>query len=257
MIYARFFLCALLIDLIGVSSSSPASAQGLDHAVRYFDEGNIRYREGDYRGAVTSYERAAEEGFVSGALFFNMGNAYYRLDETGQAIRYYEKAAEILPRTAELEHNLAIVRAETVDQFSRLPDPFWRPWWQAVVDRFGTTALFGIGMIFYLVATVVLARRIRSGQTPWRRRILAVSATLALVFLVAGFTASVEAQTAKRAVVLIDEVTLLDAPEGARSDVDIHEGLVLDVLDDRDGWMEVRLPNGATGWIRSHALGLI
>lgn len=248
---------SLLVSLLGLYTSSTSSAQSVDDAVRHFDEGNIRYQQGDFYGAVTNYGRAAEEGFVSGALFFNMGNAFYRLDETGQAVRYYEKAAGLLPRSAELDHNLRMVREQSIDQFSRLPEPFWKSWWQAVVERFGSTTLFGIGMIFYLSVAAVLALRIRRGQTPWRRRGLAVFASIAVVFLVAGFAASVQDQTSSRAVVLIDEVTLLETPEGARSDLEIHEGLVVNVLVNQDGWMEVRLPNGATGWVRSEALGLI
>lgn len=257
MTHPHYFARALLLLLIGVVIATSASAQALDQAIRHFDDGNIRYRQGDFRGALTSYDHAVAEGFVSGALFLNMGNAYYRLDETGQAVRYYEKAAEIMPRSAELDHNLVIVREQVIDQFSRLPDPFWKEWWQSVIRFFGPSALMAIGMIFYAAATVALAFRIRGGQTPWRRRLLALSTALALVFLVAGFTASVEDQSANRAVVLIDEVALLEGPEGARSGLDIHEGLVVDVLVIRNEWMEVRLPNGATGWVRSQALGLI
>lgn len=255
--YARPFILALLTSLIAVSSPTAASCQALERAVRHFDEGNLRYRQGEFRGALTSYEKAIDEGFVSGALYFNMGNAYFRLDEMGQAIRYFEKAAEIMPRSAELEHNLQLVRSQAVDQFSRLPDPFWKSGWRFVVGLFGPTGLFAVGLIFYFTAVVVLALRIRSGQTPWRRRILSVSVALAIVFVGAGFSASVEHQSASRAVVLIDEVTLLEAPEGARSDLNIHEGLVVDVVRSRDGWVEVRLPNGAKGWVRSEVLGLI
>ena len=257
MTHPHQFARRLLLLFFGAVISTSANAQALDQAIRYFDDGNIRYRQGDFRGALTSYDNAVAEGFVSGALFFNMANAYYRLDETGQAVRYYEKAAEIMPRSAELDHNLEIVREQVIDQFSRLPDPFWMVWWKAAVRFFSTSGLMAIGMIFYASATVALALRIRGGPTPWRRRLFASSSGLALVFLAAGFTASIEDQSANRAVVLIDEVSLLESPEGVRSGLDIHEGLVVSVVVVRDEWMEVRLPNGATGWVRSQALGLI
>lgn len=257
MSYSRTALTALLICGIGLLPSGMARGQSLEDAVRHFDEGNIRYEQGDFRGALDSYERAADAGFVSGALFFNMGNAYYRLDELGQAVRFYEKAAAIMPQSAELNHNLSIVREEAVDQFSRLPDPIWRVAWRGFVRLFGMGGLFVVGFVFYLAAMVVLALRIRRGQTAWRRRMLTLSVALALLFITAGFAASVESRQPGRAVVLLDEVTLLDAPDGGRSDLEIHEGLVVDIVRERDGWMEVRLPNGATGWIRGGTLGRV
>lgn len=253
-IASEFLFSAPIAAVIGPSA---ANAQVLESAVRHFDEGNIRFGQGDFLGALSNYERAIEEGFVSGALYFNMGNTYYRLDEIGQAIRYYEKAAEIMPRSPELIHNLEIVREQLVDQFSRLPEPFWKVWWRTVVRLFGITGLLVVGLIFYFAAAAALALRIRGGQTPWRRRVLTLSLILAGVFVAAGFSASIDAQTASRAVVILDEVALLEAPEGARSDLEIHEGLVVHVVESRDGWMEVRLPNGATGWVRRDTLGMI
>lgn len=257
MTHTQSALTALLICGLGLLPAAPASGRSLEEAVRHFDEGNIRYDQGDFPGALGSYERALDAGFISGALYFNMGNAYYRLDELGQAMRYYQKAAELMPQSAELDHNLAIVREASVDQFSRLPDPFWRVAWRGYVRVFGMTGLFVVGFVFYLAAMGVTALRIRQGQTAWRRRIFAASVALALIFLSAGFAASVESAKPGRAVVLLDEVTLLDAPDGGRSDLEIHEGLVVDIVRERDGWMEVRLPNGATGWIRDDTVGRI
>lgn len=257
MIYLRPLCLAVAAVLLTLCSSGDSRAQEVDSALRAFDEGNIRYRQGDYRGAVDSYERAKNAGFESGALYFNMGNAYFRLDAVGQAVRYYEKAAVLLDDSPELAHNLQIVRERTTDQFSRLPEPFWRPWWSAVVRLLGVSGLVVLGIVFYVAAAGAIALRIRGGQTPWRRRIAAASAVLAVVFLTAGFTASVERETASRAVILIDEVTLLDGPAGTRSDLEIHEGLVVHIVEQDAEWVQVRLPNGATGWLRNEAIGRI
>lgn len=238
-------------------SVRPAAAQDLEEAVRSFDDGNQRYRQGDHRGALESYSRAVDAGFVSGALFLNMGNSYYRLDDVGNAVRYYERAYELIPQSDELRHNLQIVRSETVDQFSRLPQPFWTSAWRWVVQTFGADVLLAAGILFYFVAAGTVALRIRSGRTSWRRRVLAVAASLAIVLITAGFAASFREESMQRGVILVDEVPLLEAPEGPRSGPDIHEGLVLDVIGSEETWFEVRLPNGVKGWVRSEAVGII
>lgn len=247
----------LTVVLLLILCARPLVAEDLKEAVRNFDEGNRHYRQGEYREAVDRYQRAIDEGFVSGALLFNMGNAYFRLDEIGQAIRYYEKAAEVIPESTALRHNLAIARAQTIDQFSQLPKPIWETWWQWVIRTFGSSALFAMGVAFYLAAAVTVAIRIRDGQSPWRRRILTFTAVLAIVFISTGFAASVEEQTARRAVVLSDEVTLRESPDGAASDTEIHEGLVVHVATPKADWIEIRLPNGVRGWVPAASLGVI
>jgi SH3-like domain-containing protein len=34
----------------------------------------------------------------------------------------------------------------------------------------------------------------------------------------------------------------------------VHEGLTLEVRAERDGWLQIRLPNGWNGWVESGAL---
>lgn len=248
-----FVLLVLVLALPDV----PAAAQELSMSVRHFDEGNLRYGRGDYRGAVESYDRAIEAGFVSGAVLYNLGNAYYRLDEIGQAIRYYEKAAQWMPENPELRHNLALVRTQTTDTFSRVPVPFWLSWWRSMVHSFGSDALFFIGVVFYLGAAVALSLRIRGARDAWLRRSMMLAATLAVVFVTTGLAASVEEQTTRRGVILAAEVALLESPDGARTDFDLHEGLILDILSQDAEWTEVKLPNGVKGWVRTDMLGVI
>lgn len=243
--------------LLAVLASPPAATQELGVAVSDFDEGNRRYRMGDYQGAVDSYERALNHGFASEALYFNLGNAYFRLDQIGEAIRYYEKARRLAPDTPELQHNLSIAREQTVDTFSRLPEPFWVPVWSAVHRTVGSFGLFAIGTLFYLIGCGALALRIRTGQTPWRRRIATAGLILAVCFISFGFASSANEVRDVEGVVLVEETTLREGPDGESSNLDVHEGLVVQIESTTGEWTQVRLPNGTRGWLRSEDLGEI
>ena len=39
--------------------------------------------------------------------------------------------------------------------------------------------------------------------------------------------------------------------------VEIHEGLKVRVVGSREGWLQVSLPNGITGWVREEHVGVI
>lgn len=216
-----------------------------------FDAGNERYRTGDYAGALTSYEEALAGGYASGALFYNMGNAHYRLDQLGAAVLYYEKARLLTPENPELLHNLEILNAKTIDQFTQLPQPVWVTWWHNMLARNGGQWLFWVGMLFYLLAVGVIIYRMRlGGSNPWIRRLRAVTILLGCVFLFAAFAASMQSVESSRAVIMADRVEVREQPDDAGiTEIAIHEGLVVDVLQQSEGWVEIRLPNGARGWV--------
>lgn len=238
-----------LILLLGVLAL-PVQAQ-VTLAVQHFDEGNQRYAQGDYAGAIAAYEQALESGHTSGALYANMGNAYYRLDELGQAIRYYEKARRLIPENPELLHNLTIVRSRIDAPFSSIPTPIWVSWWKRYVVRQGALPFFIVGLLLYIVSAVLIAQRIWTGtRNAWHRRSMALTLLGGLLFLIMGFGASLDKKLDQRAVVISDRVALRETPQAeASSEVELNQGVLLDILQTQEAWIEVRLPNGVTGWI--------
>lgn len=238
---------------------APTTHAQVSEAARFFDTGNQHYAEGAYQDALAAYEQALANGYTSGALYYNMGNAYYRLDERGQAIRYYEKARRLIPDDPQLLHNLEIVRSQINAPFSTLPTPFWVTWWKRYVVRTGAMAFFIGGLLFYVLAAALLGHRIWTRtRNAWHRRALSASLILGLLLLITAFGASLDRLLDRQAVVIADQTALRQAPQDdATSDLDIHEGVLLDVLDQQGGWLEVRLPNGVSGWILADAVGEI
>lgn len=255
--WPRLLLASMAVAVFAFAQPGVAAAQGVGPAISDFDDGNRRYEMGDFQGAAESYHRALERGYASEALYFNLGNAYFRLDQVGRAIQFYEKARRVAPARAALRHNLSIAREHTEDNFSRLPEPFWMPFWKSTINAVGAGGLFAIGFSFYLLGCAALFLRIRRGQTPWRRRVATIGLSLAIVILTAGFLASADELRTSDAVVLVDETALLEDPAGASSDLVVHEGLVVGIVSTSGQWTEIRLPNGSRGWVRSEDLGEI
>jgi tetratricopeptide (TPR) repeat protein len=228
-------------------------------AVQAFDAGNSHYAVGNYRGAVDSYREALAEGYASTALFYNLGNAHFRLDELGEAILAYERARLLAPDDPEVRHNLSIAHEQTVDQFSRLPTPYWQRAWQAVVRRIGPWPLFVAGLVLWLTAAGVAIKRALGGPGgPWQRRILSIAVLTGGALLIAAFWASVSREYTQRGVVLAQEVDLVVEPSPtASTEITIHEGVVVHLLRRRGEWIFVQLPNGARGWAQETTIGEI
>lgn len=242
-------VCWLLVVVM------PSMAQ-VEDAVFNFDEGNKLYREGQYAEAINAYEKARTSGYTSGLLNYNLGNAYYRNDQLGQAIRFYEKARVYMPDNPELLHNLEYARSQTRDQFSQLPVPALINWWQSLVAKNGAKTLFFFGLILYLLATGLAAHRILTRtRNPWYRRARSAAVVLTILILGSAFLASSQYGSYERAVVIAEQVQLWDGPsESGEVLLEIHEGLILDLVQQQSEWAEVRLPNGALGWVNVSAL---
>ncbi len=243
----------LVLSIALALTTAPDARAQVSEAARAFDAGNQHYADGAYQEALAAYQQALDKGYDGGALYYNMGNAYYRLDELGQAIRHYEKARRFIPDDAQLLHNLEIARSQINAPFSSLPTPFWVTWWKRYVVRAGAMPFFIAGLLFYAAAALLLGHRIWTGtRNPWHRRALSVSLVLGLLLLSTAFGASLDRSLDRQAVVIADQTALRNAPQKeAFSNLDIHEGILLDVLGQQDGWLEVRLPNGVTGWIQA------
>ncbi len=239
---------------LAAAPGAPAAAQ-LPEAARRFDEGNRHYGAGAYQDALHAYEQALAAGYASGALYYNMGNAYFRLDELGQAIRYYEKARRLMPDDPLLRHNLEITRSRIEAPFSTLPTPLWVTWWRRYVVRLGAWPFFVAGLLGYGLAAALVGYRIWTGtRNAWHRRALSASLLLGLLLLAIAFAAALDRTSGRQAVVVAGRAALHETPtDEAPATLDVPEGIVLDVLHRQDAWMEVRLPNGVTGWIRTAA----
>ena len=224
--------CAAAV-LVAGWAAGPLAAQEA-----FFDEGNRRYQEGDYAGAIELYERILESGVESGELHYNLGNAWFRLGALGPAILHYERARRIMPRDGDLRANLALARALTVDQVTPLPG-FWlfrvARWW---VDLLSRPALLAVVTLAWLTAA---------------------AGGVALVFGLSLLVRELEVGRPDEAVIMAEEAAVRSAPadDEALLIFTVHEGTKVRVERRSDEWVEIVLEDGKVGWVRSGRLALI
>lgn len=251
--------CCCMALVLGCCGIAPSLTAQPEAHLQDFETGNRHYEAGDWQAAVTAYEQALQQGYTSGTLHYNLGNAYFRMDRLGPALLHYEKARRLMPTRREVLHNLDIARSRLPDQFPYLPLPWWARAWHSLVQFLGVGGLFSLGLLAYGTAAGLLAVRIRTRtRNPWHRRTLAVSALLGIVLLGATLAASTGTGLPHTAVLLAVETPLRETPdETAPTHLTIHEGLRLDLLRTTPGWLQVRLPNGVTGWVKAETVGMI
>jgi len=205
-----------------------------------------------YAKAILRLERLVEEGNVqNGKLFYNIGNIYYLLDDIGRAILNYRRAEQFIPGDPNLAKNLAYARSVRPDKLeSKDKEKILQTLFFFHYDLGSKTRLilFGTAYIFFWIFAGI---KIFS-KRPFTSWGLGVALLFTLLF---GISLLVQIRQSTRkadGVILAPEVTGRqgDAESYQPSFEDpLHAGTEFTLLEERNTWWQIELPDGRTSWI--------
>ena len=243
-----------LILTLTISCSAMAQQETV---LPHFDSGTALLVDGQFSGALEEFEQAEALGWESTELYYNMALAHHRLDDLGQSIRYLEKARALSPEDPKILHSLSVASSHRIDTFSELPKPFWRSAQAWAVRTIPIFPAFWMGFLLYLVLIgLVIGTYIRYVEGPWVRRARFSSSVVGGALILYAFTSSVWPPSDERAVVLTNQVSLLEqADPDAAQVLAVHEGLVVKKGSQVSEWTFIQIPNGVKGWVPSNSLG--
>ncbi len=215
---------------------------------------------------LQSFERAAQlfqqvidgdathAGVKNAELYVNLGNAALQSERIGSAIVAYRRALELAPHDAQARQNLAYAR-------SLLPDWIRREEGHGLFDSlFFWRSLFTPGQIQICGAACFLVAALLVAIGIWRSQ--AIVRNLALIPLLAWLVITISlflepAKSATQNVVVLDESTVYTADSensAPRLSKPLPSGAEVRLVQSRDRWTEVQLPDGRTGWVLSSAI---
>ncbi|HEX2909023.1 MAG TPA: tetratricopeptide repeat protein [Phototrophicaceae bacterium] len=238
-------LLALLFMLLVVS----AQAQSND-LLATAAQAEIAYQNADYAAAADLYTTLIEAGWQNSTLFFNLGNTYYHQGDWGRALLNYRLAQRITPRDADLNHNLALVRAQRVeiqgdevDLIAGLAE--WSTGLVTLPELQCLALLLWFGWFGRLSVAVI--------RPAWGRRLrvsLAISGGVVLLTLVLLGSRLWMLANRPAGVVVKDVVSVMSGPGADYLDLfALHSAAELHLIDARAGWLRFSLPDGRQGWL--------
>jgi hypothetical protein len=260
---------------VGLGVSSVAFADVVDDA---YAAGNEAALAGDWAGAIEHWQQAHEllPG-RSAQLDYDLGTAYAHLGELGRATYHLERALQPEARpsveVAEVaRRNLGIVRSRAELQAKVVDAKISREesWWDLVVGVLAGQTLAWISLVSgWLLVGAVAARS-------WARRGAAIGSqgagsakagggiggalilVFALLLLIGGGLHGVAMEAADDHPDAIALDALVELREGPAAHLPVAFGLQggsrVRVLDQRSGWVRVRLPGGLEGWAPADSL---
>jgi tetratricopeptide (TPR) repeat protein len=226
-----------------------------------FHRAEQQYQEQNYQGAIETYDAIRALGVEDGALYYNLGNAYFKAGHLGRAILNYERALRLMPGDEDARANLAFANELLSDSVEPLPLPLVIGWVVDLYQRLRPGLLAEILSLAFLIGgaatTFLLLDRWPSLRTA------AVSALVTAVVLAvvsgASLTAKLYSATHLIEAIVVTENAYVRSGPGESSPrlAEIHEGLKVRLLGEREGFAQVSLANGLTGWIPKDQLEAI
>lgn len=222
-------------------------------ALEVFRKANSAYEDGSYESALAKYQKVAK-GYVSASLFFNIGNCYFKMKRIPEAILFYERAGRLDPGNKAIQHNLELARQRTVDKVEAVPNVGLAEWWKGVIMGRGPRTWPVFAIAFMVLASASFLFFFYSGWVPLRKTgfyLGTIFLPCSLFCVYASWQYGQSMEDSGKAIVMTDKVNVKGAPVKGSNDVFVlHAGTKVEVLETREKWHEIRIPDGHVGWIR-------
>jgi hypothetical protein len=257
------FITLIALTMIGLFAANQTRllAQSSVKASEAIRTANQLYETGQFAQAAQAYEQLVAQGYADSALFYNLGNAYFKQDDLGRAIVNYRRAQQIAPRDEDIEANLALVRAQAVDQFEVADESGLASQVGGAVQDLLTlneVAMLALGAWLMLIFFLILYGSAKAGSS-WRKglryALIAAAVVLAVGVLALGSYLYMD-RDGSTGVVVTAEVDVTSGP-GAQyvTEFTLHSGAEVDLVEVRGSWSRLAVPGGELeGWVPTNAV---
>jgi tetratricopeptide (TPR) repeat protein len=252
-LFASFLVLFSSWNLYAVpSQESPA---------KLFAQGNAEYQKGNYESAERYYGKILNSGIDSGALYFNLGNACFKQKQLGDAIYNWEKALQKLPNDREIRENLELANLLIIDRIETSSDPWPVRVLMRLVNSMTISQETWLVLALFIAANILFSIYLLVKNPRHSFRALVSCLGIGLLFLIFACSLSwkiYDQDLRQKGVVVGQRVDVRSGPGSENIAVfTIHEGIKVRVHGSANGWYQISLPNGWSGWLPQSDLRIL
>ena len=231
----------IIISLLLLSINSLASEQ-------LFSRANEAYKNTNYNTAITFYDSIISLGLESHELYFNLGNCYYKNKDWANAIWHYEKSLQLDENQKTLE-NLQLTNLRIIDRIEEIPQLFYKRWWKKFIGLFNTYIWQYMTIIFiWFILIIRLLKQFTFIKKSYFSNFLYL---IAIILLFITYSSHHANQNKNEAIIFSSAITVNSAPsEKSINQFSLHSGTKVEIVDQIGEWLNIKLANGNSGWIR-------
>ena len=215
----------------------------------FFTKGNELYANQDYNNAIIYYDSILEMGIENWKIYYNLGNCHYKQNNIANAIWHYEKSLKH-KKNKKTQYNLDLAKLKTVDKITILPQLFYEKWWHSIIELFNTKTWQITTLI--LIWLLLIYKSIDIYFYKLNKLILNTILFLSVLCCLVSFS-SYKKTIKKEGIIFSSSITVYSAPtEKSTNLFSIHEGLKVQKNDQIGDWINIKLENGNSGWIKEN-----
>jgi tetratricopeptide (TPR) repeat protein len=219
------------------------------------NQAKTAYERGDYAQAIQLYESLVAAGLRDGALYFNLASAYEQSGQSARALLNFLRAQQFIPRDTELSEHLALIRARRVD-IQGDESSIMAGLAALTTNLVTVNELTVLTWLFWVAGCGLLTLQFIRPQ--WRRRTrvsLIVCASLFLVGVILLGDRLLYESLHPAAVLVEDRVSAMSGPGEQYLELfDLHAAAEVRVVESRESWVWIEVPDGRQGWIPKQSL---
>ena len=232
----------------------PMFSFGNDQAA-LFANGNAAYAKGQFKMAIDDYLKIVDSGYQSAAVYFNLGNAYFKTGDVSSALLYYEKAHKLAPGDEDINANIQFANTKTTDKIEETPEFFVNRWWRSFTLAFSLNLLSVLSILLILLGSGALVAYFFANSPSIKRASFYSAMLLFILGVFTVFIGGVQSSyfsNNQQAIIFSNSVNVKSGPvEKSGTLFVLHDGTKVNILENSDDWIKIRLANGNEGWIKT------
>ncbi len=253
-----------LLLVFVLSAIFPSGASRADSASTpplLFNEGNGHYQSGDFAAAERCYRRLLDLGINSSAVYYNLGNACFKQKKLGEAIYYWEEARRTSRGDPDIVQNLQLANLLVVDRIDVPEDPLWVRAASRAVHLFPIEQESKFILALFVAANILfgLYRLVHGRRAAFWTLTVGLSALVLMLMLSGSLAWKVYEENHRQQGVIVEQK--VDVRSGPGTDnitvVTVHEGILVQVRGESNGWYQIILANGWTGWLPAKSIRVL
>jgi tetratricopeptide (TPR) repeat protein len=240
----------------------PVAAPAADtSATELFNKGASAYQSGNFQAAEQYYIKILNSGIANASVYYNLGNVFFKQKRMGEAVYYWEKARQLLPNDRDIRENLELANLLLVDRIEAPEDPLPVKILGKITGLLTISQESTILLILFFVANILFFVYLRTGNSRSAYRMLLGCFATGLLFLIVAGSLSWKVyhnSYIKEGIVVEQKVDVRSGPGSENITVfTIHEGIKVRVHQTGNGWHQISLPNGWSGWLPQNNLRML
>lgn len=244
---------ALLITILTVFAIGSTIAQS--NFEKEVKRAISAYKAEDYKTCIEAYKQIETTGNHSFEMYYNMGNSYYKLNDMASALLYYERAKKLKPNDEDLVFNIVLARSKVVDKVNAIPELEVTKAYKSFLHTLSVDGWAVISILLFFTGLSGLFIMLYFQKIAVKRLGLIVgAAALVLSLLSHLFAGQVLSQQQEnvQAIVFTPSVIVKSTPGAGGTELFvIHEGLKVNVLEESEDWVKIKLEDGNVGWLQT------